>query len=83
MKLGEPYDSMVVRVHEGCIRLLGQARKGSRAGTGAEARRLLGQVAALAELLEPVPVGFLDADGKLVTPVLPVSVRDLTERRGN
>lgn len=111
MNLGEPYDSMIIRVHEGCIQLLGQARAGCRAGAWAEAVALRGQVAALAELLDPSPMGFLDADGRLAAaplspeaawvrqrhvppqeqtesgtqspPVLPVSVQDLTERRGN
>lgn len=49
--LGYPYDDMVVRVHDGSLRLLGQAEAGHRVGSLAEARALLGQVRALADLL--------------------------------
>lgn len=82
-RLGKPYDDMVVRVYDGCLRLVGQARAGRRLGVLAEARALLGQVSALADLLG---LAEEEARGRGVAPVpfAPlVPVERLTGRRGN
>lgn len=77
-RLGKPYDDMVVRVYDGCLRLVGQARAGCRLGVLAEARALRGQVSALADLLGLAA----QAEGR-GRGVAPVPGERLTERRGN
>ena len=51
-RLGEPYDGMVVRVHELCIELLGAAQRGDVGAARVVAERLVCQAGALEELLE-------------------------------
>ncbi len=83
-RLGAPYDDMVVRVYDGCLQLVGQARAGRRLGVLAEARALRGQVSALADLQGLAAEE--EARGRGVAPVPfapPVPVQDLTERRGD
>lgn len=51
-RMGEPYDSMVVRVHECVLALLGAAGRGDVFAVLAVLDRLAGQAGALKELLE-------------------------------
>lgn len=50
--MGEPYDAMVVRVHECVLALLGAAGRGDVFAVLSELDRLAGQAGALKELLE-------------------------------
>lgn len=49
--LRQPYADMVVRIHEICISLIGQAQAGNESGVLVEAERLGKQTGALVDLL--------------------------------
>ncbi|MBR5889470.1 MAG: hypothetical protein IKY92_05440 [Akkermansia sp.] len=49
--LRQPYADMVVRIHEICISLIGQAQAGNECGVLVEAERLTKQTGALIDLL--------------------------------
>ena len=50
-RLPQLYGDMVVRIHEMCIGLIGQAQQGSVNGVLVEAERLMKQTGALVDLL--------------------------------
>ena len=50
-RLPQLYGDMVVRIHELCISLIGQAQAGNQNGVLVEAERLMKQTGALVDLL--------------------------------
>ena len=50
-RLPQLYGDMVVRIHEMCICLIGQAQQGNMNGVLVEAERLMKQTGALVDLL--------------------------------
>ena len=51
-RLGEPYDSMVVRSHDLLLELLGAAQRGDRNAVQTVSERLVSQARALVDLLK-------------------------------